>query len=424
MEESSLEQLISRLILSPTNDVLDRVASCLVSRQNDDIDQMSSSSFQSLLTLEQWAWETLTRDDQHQMGAYEKVFSILSVWNRKVVFETSDVTSKAALLLPTNLEIIDGIFAQIIQRNDENDRFLSIVNLWFNNLGSLIYRHVHLTRIPVIIYLNERLASDVLMTEQFQIYFKELQHPLVTFSPKKEFYLNISMLFLETYLHSKPRSIAHNEQQILEYLAHDATKIFLLHSTTTSSWSSELLACITHLSGLIEVCVWTKLTGEQMKLLFAVPSTTIYTFLESLIEILSYRPFHQLIDPQWVNRETVLIDHLLCILICFVKVTEFSEFFHSHSKLQETLLCFDHTSNDRTNLITYRLQSDILSEKEVKKLNIATNVNEVFFHYLEHAWNNPLKMHKNIPIEELLKGKDWRSSSIVRWMFFFGSKAF
>jgi len=48
--------------------------------------------------------------------------------------------------------------------------------------------------------------------------------------------------------------------------------------------------------------------------------------------------------------------------------------------------------------MTSRLQSEILSEKEIKQLNI-------FFYYLQQAWKNSFKKYNKIPIKELFKGK-------------------
>ena len=407
MEESNLEQLIARLDLSPTNDILDRLASSLLSGQNDDINQVICSSFQSLLTLEQWAWKILSRDSRSCLDqpAYQRLFSALSSWNRKVIFQTKDLENKTALLLPTHLDIIDGIFEQIVKRKDDNDRFLSIINLWFNNLGSLVFLHATLATIPMMVYLTERLTSEFLMSEQFKIYLKQLQYSSVTFTPKEEFYLNISVLFLQNYITSRPPSFIYTEEQILDYLAHDATKIILLHSKTLASSSSELLACIAHLTGLIQACLWAKPKTELMIQVFVLPDATVYDFLESVIEILSYRPFHELINAQCSNCETMLIDHLVCTLVYFINLPGFNDFFRSQPKLIEALSVFNRAPNDRIVLTAYGVQASILSETQIKQLNIASNMSDIFFRYLQAALQSPSKTYDKIPISELLKGK-------------------
>jgi len=58
--------------------------------------------------------------------------------------------------------------------------------------------------------------------------------------------------------------------------------------------------------------------------------------------------------------------------------------------------------------MTSRLQSEILSEKEIKQLNI-------FFYYLQQAWKNSFKKYNKIPIKELFKGK---SIKFFYWFVF------
>lgn len=330
MQNQNIEQFISTLIISPTNDILSKISEFFIETQNEDVNVLVSKYFQSLFNLKHWAWEILSRDCREwhdgDEGDYLKLFSNLSLFNQKLIFNNYDIKTKESLLLPTNIDIINRIFQQIDKRTNENDRFLSIINLWFNNFGLFIDQHIELTKLSVIVHINERIISDIIMTKQFQIYLEQLKNPSPVITIKQLFYLKTSIFLLNKYLYSKPQSISINGQQIIEYLAQDYTTILLVHSQTIASWSDELLACITHLIGLITTCLW--LT---------------------------------------------------------------------------TFLIFNHMNNNRICLLTYYLQSEILSEKELKQLNIINNMNEKFFYYLQQAWKNPLKKYNKITIEELLK---------------------
>jgi hypothetical protein len=358
--------------------------------------------------LEHWAWEILSRDCREwhdDEENYFQLFSNLSSFNIKLILTSNDIKTKEFLLLPPNSNIIDGIFQQIEKRINENDRFLFIINLWFDHLSLLIHEHIELTSISVIIYINERILSDIIMNNQFKIYLNQLKtnSPLIT--NKQIFYIKTSLFSLSGYLYSKPENYLYNDQQIIEYIAGEYTNLILIHSQTISSWSKELLGCITHLIGFITAChCWIGIEEKFLKL-FVIPDRTLYDYIESLIDILSYRTFHEQIHHQWSNNESILIDNILDLLKYLIDFHDIKYFYGEQEKLLETFLIFDHINNDRICLITYRLQSEILSEKEIKQLDIANDINEVFFYYLQQAWRNPLKKFKKIPIEELLKGK-------------------
>lgn len=407
MDNENIEQLISTLIVFPTDNILGEISKFLLKAQNHDLNSLISTFFQSLLTLENWSWEILSRDtrkwhDEEQ--EYFQLFSNLSSFNRKLILSNNDINVKESLLLPANTEILDKIFQQIEKRNDENDRFLSIIILWFDTLALLIHEHIELTSNALIIYLNERIISDIFMNDQFKIYLQQLNDPCPFITMKQLFYTKTSLFYLTGYFNSKPNPCLYNGQQIIEYLAEDYTNILLIHSQTLSSWSKELLGCITHLIGLLTVCHWWIGIDDRILQKFIIPTKTLWNYIQSLIDILSYRLFHEQIDQQCSNNETILIENILELFQYYIHFQDIKNFFREQRKFLETLGRFNSIKNDRILLFTYRLQSELLSEKEIKQLNIAKNINELFFYYLQQASTNPLKKYKNISIEELLKG--------------------
>ncbi|CAF1215663.1 unnamed protein product [Rotaria sp. Silwood1] len=407
MEDLNIEQLISRLITAPSNNILREMSYCLIEAQESDFDTLIATLFHPLFTLETWAWEVLSRDSRQWNNDEQECFDLfhnISNFNKKIILSNNDVHTKGSLLLPANTDIIDGVFEQFKKRNDENERFLTIIYLWFDNLSLLMREHIEFASASIIIYINERITSDIIMTDQFKIYLNELQDPCPLFTMKQVFYIKTCSFLLGEYLCSKPHDFPHNGQEILEYLADDYTNIILIHSKTILSWSKDLLSCITHLIGLITAChLWIG-TKEEILKMFMISDKTIYDYIESLIDILHHQTCHERNRPQLLNDESILVDNIFELFNYFINFQNIINFFRSQKNLVDILLKYDVINNDRFYLRIYRLQSKILSEKQIKKSNIVNKINKIFFYYLDQAWKSPLKKYNTIPIEELLEG--------------------
>ncbi|CAF3405576.1 unnamed protein product [Rotaria socialis] len=407
MEDINIEQLISTLVIAPSNDILREISSFLIGTQNNDLDTIISNFFEPLFSLEHWAWKILSRDcrswnDDEQ--EYFDVFHNLASFNERLILSNHILNTKESFLLPASIDIIDGVFEQIKKRTDENDRLLLMVYQWFDNLSLLIYEHTQLTSLHIISYINQRIMSDIIMNDQFKIYLNQLEYPNPLFTTKEIFYIKICPCLLSEYLFSKPGSFPYNGEQILENLAHDYTHIIHIHSDTIASWSKELLSCITHLIGIITACLsWIGPKYEILEM-FAIPEKSINDLITSLIKILCYRPLHEQILDQTRNDESMLIDNILGLLNYLKNCQDVMNFFRSENKLMKALLRLDRTNNDRLSLQLYSLQYEILSEDQMKDSNVANNIKEIFFNYLQPAWENPLQKYKNISMKELLDG--------------------
>ena len=98
---------------------------------------------------------------------------------------------------------------------------------------------------------------------------------------------------------------------------------------------------------------------------------------------------------------SIILFELFNYLINFRDILHF---FRLQKTLIDILLKLDRIHDDQLYLVIYRLQFDILSEKQIRKLNITTTINEIFFFYLQQTWENPAKIYKKLSIEELLEG--------------------
>lgn len=408
MENLNIQQLVSTLMVCPSNDVLREISFFVDETQNNELNTVISNFFDPLLTLENWAWQVLSRDCRpwnEDEQEYFDLFKSLASFNARLISSNNVYNTKESLLLPTHLDIIDGLFEQIERRTDEDDRLLLMIYAWFENLLLLIHKHEEFAFLPIISYISQQIISNVIMSDQFKTCLNQLEHENPLFTEKDVFYTKTSIFLLSEYLCSKPEHFSYNGQEILDHLAQDFANIIHIHSQTMSSWSSELLSCITNLIGLVGACLWWIGTNREILEMFVIPSKSIYDHIESLIKILSYQPFHEQMCHRTRNDESMLIDNILGLLNYLIYFPDIANFFRSEKKLTKKLLLLDRMCDEQVTLRLYGLQSEILSNEQIKKLNMNTNINDIFLNYLQKAWGNSSKRYKKITIEELLKGK-------------------
>jgi hypothetical protein len=309
----NIEQLASELIILPTsNDILCKVTSLLKKETSQPLFSFVSQSFQSLLTIEHWAWRILSNDYRQWTNEanYFDFFHALTSFNTKVAINDNNIVLeiKATLLIPPSTDWIDGIFDQI---DESDDTFLAVANLWFVVLSHFVHEHSELASSPIVTYIDQRIARDIVMTDQYKFYLKQLReaHPSQSiFTGKQLFYLKTGSLSLAAYLYPTPQNFLYTGEQIIEHLADDYAQIILVHSYTVKSWSEELLTCIASLIALINACCWWG--GEEAHHIKMIASAdlTLYDHIPALIRIVSHKPFHECIDGLWSNMETILID--------------------------------------------------------------------------------------------------------------------
>jgi hypothetical protein len=193
---------------------------------------------------------------------------------------------------------------------------------------------------------------------------------------------------------------------MLRYLSDDYLQIVHIHYRTVAIWNKNLLACIGHLMSVIAKCYWfDEKNGTQMKILFPTEKITC-NHVEELIRILAHKPYHAEIKAVRSNDETVLIDSILMILINIIQIENINWFFRSNAAIQDALLMVAETSlYDEICLRAYTILGEILTDEQLKELNIADRMADFLFKMLEQAWQHPSKEYKQIRIEYLLKGK-------------------
>ncbi|CAF4174769.1 unnamed protein product, partial [Rotaria sordida] len=404
--ENNLEQLVSSLLNSSwSKDLID----IFEKQTSQTILSFVSVSLKSLITIEHWAWEMLSKDSRQWINLENciKFFHVLHSFNMKLILNNNGIESdtKILLLIPSNIDWIDGILEQI---KSSHDTYLILVSLWFDTLSYLIHQLSDIVYTPTMLHLNNRLNHDFIMTDQYKFYLKQLYESNLTqsiFTAKQHFYLKTCSFSLNIYLWLESKKFPLISEEIIKFLSEDYLKMILIHSYTMDSWSNELLSCIAHIIGLIcSSCWWSGQKSEQLELI--VPSNDLtYEHIFALIRLVSYQPFHQYISAELYNDETVLMDACLIFLFRTVRKYDLGCFISSQTNLPTTLWSIAQISPyDPIRMYAYGFLAEILSDKQLKEWKISDNMCEFYFHVLEQAWNHPTKKWKKITIPYLLKG--------------------
>jgi hypothetical protein len=89
-----------------------------------------------------------------------------------------------------------------------------------------------------------------------------------------------------------------------------------------------------------------------------------------------------------------------------VQIQSINWFFRSSATIRNVIRTVAETSlYDEICLRAYTILGEVLTDEQLKELNIVNTMAEFFFKMLEQAWNHLSKEYKQIPIEYLLKGK-------------------
>ncbi|CAF1501382.1 unnamed protein product [Rotaria sp. Silwood1] len=201
----NFEQLVNALSITPLSiDILSKLT-LLIEQQTFESDPLFiSQSIQSLLVLENWAWQRLSYDS-HQwisQSSYLTLFHTLSSFNKNLIinFDNIEVETKALLLISCTVDQVNSIFEGINQSNDDNDRFIAIISVWFDNLAFFINEDPRFDTSPIIYHINQYVGRNYVMTDQFKFYLTQLQQqsnlPKSIFTTKQLFYIKTFSLSL------------------------------------------------------------------------------------------------------------------------------------------------------------------------------------------------------------------------------------
>jgi len=373
---------------------------------NEQTDESIDETYSTLVILEQKIWTILNIDFQQYFERSDclNFFQLVADWNKKLIFNQNQIDEKrkSTLLIPETS--IDRIFQTIEQIQNDNHPLILIISRWFENFAYLIHEYPQLSHLPIVNQINQQLIHRFSMSELFKTYLKQLQQS-TEMTNKQIFYLRTCSLSLNAYFYSNPQNCDEKFDDILPRIGTDYLNSIETHSLSVDAWSKELLGCLGCLIGFVRSFIWWE--GEKgSKIKTLLPTDSILrNYIEALVRIILYEPFHENLLTEWSNNETILVDSLLLSLINIVQTCNISWLFRTLTEFNEVLLKFGKISvYFRIHLCSYGILGHILTDDVLKELQIADNIKFFFFNMLEEAWKNPSKRYKQIPIDYFLQG--------------------
>ncbi|CAM4761829.1 unnamed protein product [Rotaria magnacalcarata] len=400
------EQLIASLNISPiSNDVFHQLTSILTQQTDDSIASFISQVFEPLLFLEQWAWQKLSQaSDQTYL---REMLHALASFNKQIVFIDDHMNhdDKFRLLIPDTLDSINLIFEQF---NNNQNSCMAAASLWFDNLSYLIQEYPHLGRSPVIIHINQYFGQRLLMSEAYESYLSELRQSQLSpsiFSAKQLLYIKTCSFSLNVYLHTKPENFCLTIDEILEKIGSHYLQIMEIHCYNISTWSKELLACITHLTGLIDICFDTNKKEEELNQILFPTEQILFDFIEVLIRVVSYEPFYKDISNQRSEDGPMFVDITLHFILNILQTQNISCHFQLMTNLSDALLLrvTNKSIPNQYFFYVYSIFGEILSEEKSKELEFTDDMGNGYFAMLEQTWQQPSKTYKHLTVSVLLR---------------------
>ena len=417
MEEEFHQLVINLNQLTFSSDILHRISVIL----REHIQENISSYLSSLIILEHWTWRCFSHPSSQLFTDknYLHFFETLASWNKQLIFNHEQIDSdrKCSLLIPETIECFKSIFDHLKSLTDENDQYFCWISRWIDNVSYFLHEHSEYQTLPCIVYLHQQIAREYLLTDQYQNHLMELKridaHNSMILSTRFLFIIKTCSFAFRTCACSKISLDIFRPEDFLDRYGDDYLDLFLIHQHTIQSWNESLLSCLAHLIDLFCSCCW---WGQDraihvQRLLSS--EVLFFDHIQSLIRILNHQLFHEKIQSQWSNDETILIDSILIFLIgALLQIKNLSCFIRSESILSTTLLSISQKSSyDRICVCAYGILAEILSDEQLKQVHVTDNIFQFFFGILEHAWKHPTQRYKRITIAQLLTGKITRSHS-------------
>ncbi|CAF3996616.1 unnamed protein product [Rotaria sp. Silwood2] len=388
--ENNFEQLIAALqICSSYSDSLCEIRHVLEKQNSELLSSFISQFYQSILILEHWAWELFSKTSHQWMEEpkYLELLHTLALFNKNLIFNYDDIdaNTKGSLLIPETVDCINVIFERFEKTTDENDPFISIVSLWFDNLSYFLHDNNEFAMSSILIYITHYIVRKYVMTDQYKFYLNQLhQSPLSPsiFTAKHLFYIKTCSLFLSSYLFAKAQDFIYTSQELLHHFGSDYVQILLLHTCTIESWSAQLLTCIVQLANLFgSCCWWGGEKGPQTKIVFPTDLSTC-EYIDALIRIIDYKPFSQSITRQGSNDQAILLDTTLFSILNIAQDEYCIWIIRSKTSLPDTLLSIAKISpSDKICSCIYAILGEIICDERLKELKISrtqiANTNKV-----------------------------------------------
>lgn len=412
MMDHSLEQLVSSLDASAVSDDLIRQIATLF---QEKIDQSATSAFisdnfQALLSLQNWIWQSLI--GSFQSPSYPFLIQTVATLQKRLIYDyrsTLHLDSKAALIFSPSIDQMNQTFDLVDQAEHDNDPFIGLVNLLFDNFAYFLHDNPLYEKLPLIEHLNQCIISRYLMTDRYKLYLHQLrqEHPLPSiFTARFLFYIKTCSFYSYANLASKASRLSYTAEDMVRFLAEDYLTIVHTQSLNVNTWSPELIGSMAQLVGLMcGLFWWDGQKRTQMSLIFVHEKVTC-RHIEDLVRIIAQKTFYQQTQTLRWNDETILMDSLLLALFLIVQTQNINWFFRANSYLQETIIDVASAAlNDEIGLCGFAVLGEVLSDDQLKDLKISDNICNFFFTMLAEAWSDQSKKYKQMPIGYLLKGK-------------------
>ncbi|CAF3982807.1 unnamed protein product [Rotaria sordida] len=412
--ENDFEQLITTLSISPLPiNIFQKIINYLQQQTNESLSLFISQSLESLIILEHWTWKILSQNFYQYIDQlnYLELFHKLGLFNFMLIFNKNNIDAdiKSLLLIPDNIQWINQIFDQIDKIENHNDPYFLIISRWFENLSYFIHEHTKFEQLPIFIHICQRIGHDYLLSNQYKFYLNQLCQTKISesiFTAKQLFYIKTCSFLFRMYICSIIDKTPFKGDELLNRYSNDYLQIIHIHSYTVDYWNQQLLTCITHLIDFICACCWWGTEKSIYIKILLSNEQIIYDHIRGLIRIVGCKLFHERITSQWYNDETILIDSIFIFFMgALLQIKNLTCFIRSETILSNIILSIAQKScYDRISVCAYGILAEILSDEQLKEVQITDNISEFFFRILELAWNHPAQRYKRIPIPQLLTG--------------------
>ncbi|CAF1559627.1 unnamed protein product [Rotaria magnacalcarata] len=178
-----------------------------------------------------------------------------------------------------------------------------------------------------------------------------------------------------------------------------------IHCYNISTWSKELLACITHLTGLIDICFDTNKKEEELNQILFPTEQILFDFIEVLIRVVSYEPFYKDISNQRSEDGPMFVDITLHFILNILQTQNISCHFQLMTNLSDALLLrvTNKSIPNQYFFYVYSIFGEILSEEKSKELEFTDDMGNGYFAMLEQTWQQPSKTYKHLTVSVLLR---------------------
>ncbi|CAF1533151.1 unnamed protein product, partial [Adineta ricciae] len=410
--ENELKQFVDSLLIRQVEvDTLNSLTRIFDQLTAKSFSSFITQSFQSLCALKNWAWNCLGDDSSKWIyqPEYLSLFHALSSFHRNIIFyqESIDNDIKASLLIPETNDQIDRVFQYINQSHDDNDPFIIIVGQYFDNLSFFLRENPEFDTSLIFRHINQSLAQNYLMTDQFKIYLDQLQQtelPKAIFTGKQLFYIKTCSFSLGSYLIARTQNFVFTSEEIINHIGRDYLQIMNIHTQRIETWNKEFLNVIGYLTGLVLACSWWG-GGKSFAIKILLPTEQVtYDLIQSLIRIISYEPYQKYNRLEQPTKELILIYIISELLLFIIQTQSINRIFSCNPSYTKTLCEIAETSlYPFTSLCIYFMLGEILPEDKLKEMKFATHVECFFYSILEQAWHHPMRKYKQLPLSFLLR---------------------